>query len=164
MKITKNIILGLGAISTSLVLASTVLSCASNPNHDLKKLNIKPNYPEFDNPLILNSGEIEILKNNIREGRIILTDQNLNDIFPILTKLFNFFESDITSTKLLEWNRNETIIITAKTFTDSSPGSSSLTDYGQINFRLRQNVNGVSTDYNFINGKPYSGISYLKSR
>ena len=160
MKITKNIILGLGTITTSLVLASTVLSCASNPNHDLKKLNIKPDYPKFDNPLILNSGEIEILKNNIQGGRIILTDQNLNNIFPILEKLFNFFESDITGTKLLEWNRNETIIIEAKTII----GSNSLADYGQINFRLRQNVNGVNTDYKFINGKPYSGISYLKSR
>ena len=160
MKITKNIILGLGTITTSLVLASTVLSCASNPNHDLKKLNIKPDYPKFDNSLILNSGEIAILKNNIKASQIILTNQNLNDIFPILEKLFNFFESDITGTKLLEWNRNKTITIWASIFTD--PGS--FTDYGEINFRLRQNVSGVSTGYKFINGKPYSSPSHWKSR
>ena len=159
MKITKNIILGLGAATTSLVLASTVLSCASNPNYDLKKLNIKANYPDFDSFLVLDSGEIEILKNNTYESNITLTDQNLNDIFPILEKLFNFSENNIPSTKLLEWNKNKTISITSSISVDSFTNN----EFGYISFRLRGNINGVNTDYNFIDGNKSTGSSHWRS-
>lgn len=152
MKKMKNIILGLGAGVTSLVLASTALSCSSNSNYDLTKLNIKAIRPEFDNPVILNGNEFAIINNNTNGSEITLTPENLDQIFPILEKLFNFGENNIPSKQLLEWNNKEIISIWSSVF-DSR---------GEIGFRLRQNIDGVSTGYNFINGKPYSSSSYWK--
>lgn len=158
MRISKNIVLGLGVIVTTSVLASTALSCSVDGGYNLKKLNIKALKTEFDRPLILDSNEVETLENNRDGDTLTLTPQNINYVFPIFKKLFNFGENKIPSDQLLKWNKDLVIRISSTIFVEDS------VRYGRISFRLRGNVDGVNTDYEFIDGNQFTQGSHWRSR